>query len=61
MKIKTFHMQYEENFEEFDQRVNQFLDEILKQHHYSVVSVTPTVTNSVEGVDYFITVVYKQG
>ncbi len=23
MKIKTLHMQYEENFEEFDERVNE--------------------------------------
>lgn len=28
MFIKTLHMEYEESFEEFDGRVNQFLHEV---------------------------------
>ena len=53
-------MEYEESFEEFDTRVNQFLHEVDDKQHWELVSVTPSVTNTVEGVDYFITNVYKQ-
>ncbi|WP_259339468.1 hypothetical protein, partial [Staphylococcus xylosus] len=60
MKIKTLHMKYEENFEEFDERVNEFLQHVDEKQHWELVSVTPSVTNSIEGVDYFITVVYKK-
>ncbi len=28
MMIKTLHMQYEEGFEAFDERVNEFLQEV---------------------------------
>ena len=59
MFIKTLHMEYEESFEEFDARVNQFLHEVDDKQHWELVSVTPSVTNTVEGVDYFITIVYK--
>ncbi|SCU09559.1 Uncharacterised protein [Staphylococcus xylosus] len=60
MKIKTLHMKYEENFEEFDERVNEFLQHVDEKQHWELVSVTPSVTNSIEGVDYFITIVYKK-
>ena len=60
MKIKTLHMQYEEGFEAFDERVNEFLQEVSEKQHWDLVSVTPSVTNSLEGVDYFITVVFKK-
>lgn len=60
MKIKTLHMQYEESFEEFDERVNEFLQYVDEKQHWELVSVTPSVTNSIEGVDYFITIVYKK-
>lgn len=60
MKIKTLHMQYEENFEVFDERVNEFLQYVDEKQHWELVSVTPSVTNSIEGVDYFITIVYKK-
>ncbi|MEB6320255.1 hypothetical protein MXM74_04855 [Staphylococcus xylosus] len=53
-------MQYEENFEEFDERVNEFLQHVDEKQHWELVSVTPSVTNSIEGVDYFITIVYKK-
>ena len=56
MFIKTLHMEYE-SLEEFDGRVNQFLHEVDDKHWE--LSVTPSVTNTVEGVDYFITIVYK--
>ncbi|ATH60741.1 MULTISPECIES: hypothetical protein [Staphylococcus] len=60
MMIKTLHMQYEESFEAFDDRVNVFLQEINDKQHWELVSVTPSVTNTVEGVDYFITIVFKK-
>ncbi|PTI73944.1 hypothetical protein [Staphylococcus succinus] len=60
MRIKTLHMKYEEDFEAFDDRVNKYLQQLTDAQHYEVVSVTPAVTNSVEGVDYFITIVYKK-
>jgi len=53
-------MQYEESFEAFDDRVNVFLQEINDKQHWELVSVTPSVTNTVEGVDYFITIVFKK-
>ncbi|MEP9851362.1 hypothetical protein ABDK10_01565 [Staphylococcus aureus] len=56
MMIKTLHMQYEESFEAFDNRVNEFLQEVNDKQHWELVSVTPSITNSLEGVDYFITV-----
>lgn len=56
MMIKTLHMQYEEGFEAFD----KFLQEVNDKQHWELVSVTPSVTNSLEGVDYFITVVFKK-
>lgn len=49
-------MQYEESFEAFDNRVNEFLQEVNDKQHWELVSVTPSITNSLEGVDYFITV-----
>ncbi|HLR18598.1 MAG TPA: hypothetical protein VK115_01615 [Staphylococcus sp.] len=60
MMIKTLHMQYEESFEAFDNRVNEFLQEVNDKQHWELVSVTPSITNSLEGVDYFITVVFKK-
>lgn len=60
MMIKTLYMQYEESFEAFDDRVNVFLQEINDKQHWELVSVTPSVTNTVEGVDYFITIVFKK-
>ncbi|MCD8918072.1 hypothetical protein BUZ06_10050 [Staphylococcus gallinarum] len=59
MKIKTLYNQYEESFEAFDERVNQYIERILTSDTAEIISVTPLVTNSVEGVDYFITVVFK--
>ncbi|RIP35850.1 hypothetical protein BUZ14_04135 [Staphylococcus gallinarum] len=59
MKIKTLYNQYEESFEEFDERINQFIETILTSDTAEIVSITPLVTNSVEGVDYFITIVFK--
>ncbi|RIL82290.1 hypothetical protein BUY33_12580 [Staphylococcus cohnii] len=60
MFIKTLHMEYEESLEEFDGRVNQSVHEVDDKQHWELVSVTPSVTNTVEGVDYFITIVYKK-
>ncbi|PHK48632.1 hypothetical protein [Staphylococcus edaphicus] len=60
MEIKTLHMQYEESFSDFDQRVNEFLQYVNDKQHWELVSITPSVTNSVEGVDYIITVVFKK-
>ncbi|MCG7339493.1 hypothetical protein MHZ36_09325 [Staphylococcus sp. ACRSN] len=59
MKIKTLYNRYEESFEVFDDRVNQFMQEILAKETGEIISVTPLVTNSVEGIDYFINIVYK--
>ncbi|GEQ04610.1 hypothetical protein OXR01_06435 [Staphylococcus gallinarum] len=59
MKIKTLYNQYEESFEAFDERVNQYIERILTSDTAEIISVTPLVTNSVEGVDYFITIVFK--
>ncbi|WP_422058093.1 hypothetical protein [Staphylococcus gallinarum] len=59
LKIKTLYNQYEESFEAFDERVNQYIERILTSDTAEIISVTPLVTNSVEGVDYFITVVFK--
>lgn len=53
-------MKYEEDFEAFDDRVNKYLQQLTDAQHYEIVSVTPAVTNSVEGVDYFITIVYNK-
>jgi hypothetical protein len=59
LKIKTLYNQYEESFEAFDERVNQYIERILTSDTAEIISVTPLVTNSVEGVDYFITIVFK--
>ena len=59
LKIKTLYNQYEESFEAFDERVNQYIERILTSDTIEIISVTPLVTNSVEGVDYFITIVFK--
>ena len=59
LKIKTLYNQYEESFEAFDERVNQYIERILTSDTAEIISVTPLVTNSVEGVDYFITIVFN--
>ncbi|WP_436860243.1 hypothetical protein [Staphylococcus caeli] len=60
MMIKTLHMEYDESFCEFDARVNEFLQYVDEKQHWELVSVTPLVTNSVEGIDYMVTVVFKK-
>ncbi|MFQ3782472.1 hypothetical protein AABD34_11315 [Staphylococcus saprophyticus] len=59
MEIKTLHMEYEESFSDFDKRVNEFLQYVNDKQHWELVSVTPSVTNSIEGIDYIITVIFK--
>lgn len=60
MMIKTLHMEYDESFRAFDARVNEFLQYVDEKQHWELVSVTPLVTNSVEGIDYMVTVVFKK-
>lgn len=60
MMIKTLHMEYDESFRAFDERVNEFLQYVDEKQHWELVSVTPLVTNSVEGIDYMVTVVFKK-
>ncbi len=39
--------------------LTRFLQYVDEKQHWELVSVTPSVTNSIESVDYFITIVYK--